>query len=68
MTTKTKNNHSVAGDLISLVLQVLPAAYVVLTGQAPWWIRAWLATWLSLWLIMTVVQAAQKREQLRGAR
>lgn len=57
--TRTKGGARIAGRLLGLVLQVVPAAYVMLTGQAPWWIRVWLAVWLSLWLLLTVIQSAK---------
>lgn len=65
-TTTTRTKNRVTGGLLGLVLQVFPAAYVMVTGQAPWWIRVWLATWLALWLVITVVQAATAQESRRS--
>lgn len=61
-TTKTKSTHQVGVSLAALVIQIVPTAYVALTGHAPWWIRWWLGAWLVLWLILTVAQAAKSEE------
>ena len=50
---------AVFGRVLSLLLQVPPVAYVVLSGTVPGWVRIWLAVWLSVWLIATVVLAAK---------
>lgn len=49
----------VVSRLIGLALEVPPAAYVVLTGHAPAWVRIWLGVWLALWLLATVINAAK---------
>lgn len=48
-----------AGAVIGLIAEVIPAAYVVVTGQAPNWVRIWIGVWLATWLVATVVKAAR---------
>lgn len=47
---------------LGLVLEIPPAAYVAVTGQAPMWVRIWLTVWLSVWLLSTVSLAARARD------
>ena len=53
-----KKSSAVIGRLLGLALEVPPAAYVVITGEAPGWVRVWLATWLSIWLLSNVITSA----------
>jgi hypothetical protein len=45
------------GTLLGLVTEIPPAAYVLITGHAPTWIRIWFGVWLGLWLLFTVIVA-----------
>lgn len=47
--------------LFTVLLEIPPAAYVVMTGQAPVWARVWMASWLAVWMIATVILAAQNQ-------
>lgn len=49
---------STGARLLALATEVPPAAYVVLTGHAPTWIRIWFGFWLAVWLLSTVTIAA----------
>lgn len=53
-----KRSSVITGRLLGFALEVPPAAYIVVTGEAPGWIRVWLATWLGIWLLFNVITSA----------
>lgn len=60
---KKKTRAGVIGRLFGLALEVPPAAYMVMTGNAPLWARVWLGAFLSLWLLMTIVMGTLATEK-----
>ncbi|GAA0704613.1 hypothetical protein GCM10010193_69510 [Kitasatospora atroaurantiaca] len=49
---------SAGARLLAFATEIPPAAYVLITGHAPAWIRIWFGLWLGIWLLSTVATAA----------
>lgn len=68
MTAARRPKRNLTGRLIGLAMELPPAAYVALTGEAPAWVRIWFVTWLALWLAITVVVATKAQAEQQTAR
>lgn len=45
-----------AAEFIGTMAQMVPTAYVVVTGTVPLWARITLGTWSSLWLLLVLAK------------